>query len=82
MEIIAGKKIISYLLLKMRPNKNNASIIIQNQGFVSRFLIGSYPILPKAFVSRFSNQLYMVVKNDLRFSSVKKFLSASMFFKF
>jgi hypothetical protein len=73
---------INYRLLKMIHNRRNTTIIIQNQGFVSRFLIGSYPILPKAFVSIFSNQEYALIKKDLKFSAVKKFFTASIFYRF
>jgi len=73
---------INYRLLKMIHNRKNTRMIIQNQGLVSRFLIGSYPILPKAFVSTFPNQEYMVIKKDLIFSAVKKFFIASIFYRF
>ena len=73
---------INYRLLKMIHNRINTTIIIQNQGLVSRFLIGSYPILPKAFVSIFSNQEYALTKKDLKFSAVKKFFIASIFYRF
>jgi len=73
---------INYRLLKMILNRSNASIIIQNQGLVSRFLMGSYPILPKAFVSIFSSQVYIFIKKDFIFSAVKKFFIASIFYKF
>lgn len=73
---------INHRLLKMIHNKRNTTIIIQNQGLVSRFLIGSYPILPKAFVSIFSNQEYALTKKDLKFSAVKKFFIASIFHRF
>lgn len=72
----------NYLLLKMILNKHNASMIIQNQGLVSRFFKGSYPILPKAFVSMFSSQLYIFTKKDRIFSSVKKFFIASIIYRF
>ena len=72
----------NYRLLKMIHNRKNTSMIIQNQGLVSRFLIGSYPILPKAFVSTFSNQEYMFTKKDFMFSAVKKFFIASIFYRF
>ena len=73
---------INHRLLKMIHNKRNTTIIIQNQGLVSRFFIGSYPILPKAFVSIFSNQEYALTKKDLKFSAVKKFFIASIFHRF
>ncbi len=73
---------VNYLLLKMILNRNSASMIIQNQGFVSKFLMGSYPILPKAFVSIFSSQVYMFIKKGFIFSAVKKFFIASMIYKF
>ena len=73
---------INYRLLKMIHNRNNASTMIQNQGFVSRFLMGSYPILPKAFASMFSSQAYMFIKKDFIFSAVKKFFIASIFYRF
>ena len=76
------EKTINYRLLKMIHNRKNTSMIIQNQGLVSRFLIGSYPILPKAFVSTFSSQEYMFIKKDFMFSAVKKFFIASIFHKF
>jgi len=61
-------------------NKQNASMIIQNHGLVNRFLKGSYPILPKAFVSMFSSQLYIFKKKDFKFSGVKKFFIASIIY--
>jgi hypothetical protein len=73
---------INYRLLKMIHNRINTTIIIQNQGLVSRSLIGSYPIFPNAFVSIFSNQEYAVIKKDLKFSAVKKFFIASIFYRF
>ena len=73
---------INYRLLKMIHNRRNTTIIIQNQGLVSRSLIGSYPILPKALVSILSNQEYALIKKDLKFSAVKKFFIASMFYRF
>ncbi len=76
------KKVISYLLLKMRLNKNNASMMIQNHGLVKRFLKGSYPILPKILVSSPSIQSYAFTSNECRFSDVKKSLNVSIFYKF
>ncbi len=73
---------INYLLLKMRLKRIRAIIIIQNQGLISRFLMGSYPILPKALVSTFSSQPYIFIKKVFIFSAVKKFFIASIFFKF
>lgn len=73
---------INYRLLKMIHNRKNTSMIIQNQGLVSRFLIGSYPILLKAFVSTFSSQEYMLTKKDFMFSAVKKLFIASIFYRF
>jgi hypothetical protein len=63
-------------------NKNNASIMIQNQGLVKRFLKGSYPSLPKIFVSRPSTQPYALTISECRFSNVKNSLNASIFYKF
>jgi hypothetical protein len=75
-------KIISYLLLKMRLNKNNASIMTQNQGLVRRFLKGSYPSLPKIFTSSPSIQSYALTSSERRFSKLKNSLNASIFYKF
>lgn len=76
------EKTIGYLLLKMILNKINASMIIQNQGLVSKFLKGSYPKLPKTLVSKSSSQVYIVSNNERIFSSVKKFFIASIIYKF
>ena len=71
-----------YLLLKMMPNKSNATMIIQNQGLVSRFLKGSYPKLPKTLMRKFSSQVYAFSNIGRIFSSVKKFFIASIVYKF
>jgi hypothetical protein len=73
---------ISYLLLKIKQTRIKTIIMIQNQGLVSRFLIGSYSIFPNAIVRAFSSQSYTFIKKDFIFSDVKKFFAASIFFKF
>ncbi len=75
-------KTIGYLLLKMILNKNNATMIIQNQGLVSRFLKGSYPKLPKTLMRKSSSQVYIISNSDRIFSIVKKSFIASIIYKF
>jgi hypothetical protein len=76
------KEIPGYLLLKRKLKRNRNTIIIQNHGLISKFLIGSYSILSKAFVRISSSQLYMFTKKDFKFSEVKKFFISSIFLNF
>jgi hypothetical protein len=73
---------LSYLLLKIKQTRIKTIIMIQKQGLISKFLIGSYPIFPNAIVRAFFSQSYTSIKKDFIFSNVKKFSTVFIIYKF
>ena len=79
---IPGEEIIDHFLLKTRTRKNRTANIIQNHGFISKFLKGAYGRFPNTLISSSSNQEYGLSIKDKTLSLVKKFLKNPIVYKF
>ncbi len=76
-----GRK-ITYLLLKIKPSMSRMIKIIQNHGFTSRFLNGSYGRSPNTLSKKLSNQEYSLLKKDIIVPLEKRFLINSIIHRF